>query len=73
MEPGLVLPTEIPWESLQGKDLEEALGLFHFILSTRLGNWPSILVVPKVVPPFVASFPDCQRTSPPFGGCSHRG
>src|SRR5215213_2188113 len=35
------------------------LGLFRFVLGTRFGNWPTVLVVPKVVPP--------------FGGCSHRG
>jgi hypothetical protein len=53
--------------------LDFDLGLFRFVLSTRFGNRPSVPVVPKVVPPFVASFPNCQRTSPPFSGCSHRG
>jgi len=46
--------------------LDFDLGLFRFVLSTRFGNWSSILVIPKVVPPFVSSFPNCQRTSPPF-------
>jgi len=32
------------------------LGLFRFVLGTRFGNWSTVLVVPKVVPPFVASF-----------------
>src|ERR1044072_3003812 len=49
------------------------LGLFRFVLGTRFRNWPTLLVVSKVVSPFVASFFNCQRTSPPFGGCSHRG
>src|SRR6185295_16867629 len=52
--------------ALKHVTLDFDLGLFRFVLSTRFGNWSSILVVPKVVPPFVASFPDCQRTSPPF-------
>lgn len=34
-----------------------------YATSTRFRNWSSVLVVPKVVPPFVFSFPNCQRTS----------
>src|ERR1044072_8687005 len=51
--------------ALKHVTLDFDLGLFRFVLSTRFGNWPTVLVVPKVVPPFVSSFSNCQRTSPP--------
>jgi hypothetical protein len=50
-----------------------ALGLFRFVLGTRFGNTTPILMIPKIVPPCLASFSNCQKTSPPFCGCSHRG
>jgi hypothetical protein len=45
--------------------------LLRFVFGPSFWYRPTVFVVSKVVPPNFSSLSDCQRTSPPFSGCSH--
>src|SRR5262249_50872085 len=46
--------------------LQLDFSLLRFVFGSGFGNRPSVLVVSEVVPPDFASFPNCQRASPPL-------